>query len=265
MEINLLETVKEVEIVAKKAGAFILNQRKKFDESRIESKGLHDYVSYVDKESEQLIINGLATLIQGSGFIAEEGTTTYQSQLYNWIIDPLDGTTNFIHGLPPFCISIGLSYKNEVILGVIYEPNLDELFSATKNGGAFLNGKKIKVSNTKNLDNSLLATGFPYYDYSKLKEYMKVFEFCMQNTRGVRRLGSAAIDLAYVACGRMDGFFEYGLQSWDVAAGSIIVSEAGGIVTDFNGNNNSLFGKEILAFNPHIHQEFKSILNEYFK
>lgn len=264
MDLKLKNLCNEVENLAVVTGEYIINQRLVFDQNMVESKGMHDYVSYVDKESEKRIVNGLMNLLPEAGFIAEEGTSDKVGERFNWIIDPLDGSTNFIHGLPPYCISIGLQDKNEIILGVIYEPNLKETFYAIKDGGAFLNGKKIKVSAVKNLDNSLLATGFPYYDYSKLSNYMQLFEWCMINTRGVRRLGSAAIDLAYVACGRMDGFFEYGLHPWDVAAGSLIVKEAGGIVTDFQNNNNFIFGKEILAFSSSIHNDFAQILSNIF-
>lgn len=265
MPVNLPTLCSKVEMIARKAGQFLLDEQKKFKSEFVESKGLHDYVSYVDKASERLIVDELTKILPEAGFIAEEGTSDKKGDEYNWIIDPLDGTTNYIHGLPPFCISIGLKQNSEVILGVIYEPNLNEMFKATKGNGAFLNDNPIHVSKTKILDSSLLATGFPYYDYSKLKNYINLFEWCMVNTRGVRRLGSAAVDLAYVACGRMDGFYEYGLSPWDVAAGSIIVSEAGGLVTDFSGEQNHIFGKEILAFNPLIHNEFKSILNSFFK
>jgi myo-inositol-1(or 4)-monophosphatase len=176
----------------------------------------------------------------------------------------LDGTTNFIHGLAPFCTSIALKRNDEIILGVISEPNLKETFYAWVGSQAFLNGKPITVSDTDKLDNALLATGFPYYDYSRLENYMQVFEWCMRNSRGVRRLGSAAMDLAYVACGRMDGFYEYGLKPWDVAAGSFIVQQAGGKISDFSGDNNFLFGQEIIAFNGKLHDEFVEVMGSFF-
>ena len=155
--------------------------------------------------------------------------------------------------------------SDEVILGVIYEPNLDELFYSWDKAPAFLNGKEIIVSETSEIDNSLIATGFPYTDYERMESYMKLFDFCLHNTRGLRRLGSAAIDLAYVACGRFDGFYEYGLSPWDVAAGAFLVKQAGGKVTDFCGGKNYVFGKEIIAFNGKIHDEFQSITSNYFE
>ncbi|MBN2746883.1 MAG: inositol monophosphatase [Bacteroidales bacterium] len=265
MSINLESINSSVIQVCREAGEFIQSQRQQFEKSKIETKGLHDYVSYVDKTSEKMIVEKLKHCIPNAGFIAEEGTSNHISEDYNWIIDPLDGTTNFIHGLAPYCISIGLSYRNQMILGVIFEPNLNEMFTAIRGKGAYLNGKPIYVSDTPDLDNSLLATGFPYYDYHRLDEYMELFKWCMKNTRGVRRLGSAAIDLAYVACGRMEGFFEYGLKPWDVAAGALIVEEAGGKVSDFQGNDNYLFGKEILAFNKKTYHDFLKTMQLYFK
>ena len=163
-----------------------------------------------------------------------------------------------------YCVSIALLKNNELILGVIYEPNRDEVFYAWKNGGAYLNGKSISVSSTKNISNSLFATGFPYFDYEKIVAYLDVLKWLMTNSRGIRRMGSAAIDLAYVACGRFDAFYEYSLNSWDVAAGALIVQEAGGDVTDFNGNKNYLFGGEILASNLYINNEFLNKIKTTF-
>ena len=183
---------------------------------------------------------------------------------FNWIIDPLDGTTNFIHGVPVFCISIALQYKSEIILGVIYEINRDECFYSWKDDSAYLNNKIVQVSTNENLNHALLATGFPYYDYGKLDEYLKLFKYFMKNSRGVRRLGSAAADLAYVACGRFDGFYEYGLQPWDVAAGSFIVKQAGGMNSDFTGTDNFLFGKEIISANDKIYKRLAEVVLIHF-
>lgn len=246
-------------------GEFILSESVKIKNSDIEVKGIHDFVTYVDKSSEKQIIDSLLPLIQNAGFIAEENTLSTKGEEYNWIIDPLDGTTNFIHGVPCFAISIALMYKNELVLGVIYEINQKEMFYGWKNGGAYLNGKKISVSKSDNLDKSLLATGFPYYDYQYMNEYMDLFVYCMKNTRGLRRLGSAAVDLAYVACGRFEGFYEYGLRAWDVAAGAFLVSEAGGKVSDFSGKNDYIFGKEIIATNTPIFNEFLDVVKKHFK
>ena len=235
--------------IARKTGKYILRERLIFDDKAIESKGLHDLVSYVDKNAEKMIIEELQKLIPECGFIAEEGTNSQQSSEYNWIIDPLDGTTNFIHGIPFFAISIALMRFDELVLGVVLELGRGECFYAWKDGGSFLNGNKISVSNRNNIHEALLATGFPYADFSRIDNYMKILKWGMENSRGIRRLGSAATDLAYVACGRFDAFWEYNLKPWDVAAGALIVKEAGGIVTDFKGGNNYLFGGEILAAN----------------
>jgi len=235
--------------IARKIGKYILSERLIFDDKEIESKGLHDLVSYVDKNAEKMIIEELQKLIPESGFIAEEGTSSKKSTEHNWIIDPLDGTTNFIHGVPFFAISIALMHFDELVLGVVLELGRDECFYAWKDGGSFLNGNKISVSKRNNIHDALLATGFPYSDFSRVDEYMKILKWGMENSRGIRRLGSAATDLAYVACGRFDVFWEYNLKPWDVAAGAIIVKEAGGKVTDYAEGNNYLFGKEILATN----------------
>ena len=239
---------KQVCSLAEETGEFIQQQRKKITSSSIEVKSKNNFVTFVDKESEKRLVKGLQKILPEAGFITEEATIHTERKQYTWIIDPLDGTTNFIHGIPIYCISIGLyDSSNEGLIGIIYEPNSKELFYATKNGGAFLNGKKISVTKTKKLKDSLVITGFPTYDYSRMNEYIELFRHLMKHTHGLRRLGSAAVDLAWVACGRFDSFYEYSLNAWDVAAGALIVKEAGGKVSDFSGKNNFLFGKEITA------------------
>jgi myo-inositol-1(or 4)-monophosphatase len=265
MEINLQTLCQNVCSLTRKTGAFILNERKRFTSESIEIKGKNDFVSYVDKSSEKLLIEGLSGLLPGSGFIAEEGTSTLKGEIYNWIIDPLDGTTNFIHGIPCFAISIALMRNEKLVMGVIYEINLDECFYAWENSPAYLNDTPIQVSKNKTLSDTLIATGFPYYDYNRMNEYMEVFKDFMKATRGLRRLGSAATDLAYVACGRFDGFYEYSLQPWDVAAGAFLVQQAGGKVTDFRGENNFIFGKEIVAGNAVVFDEFLKAIQIHFK
>ncbi len=256
---------KQVVNLSKAVGHTIKSESKKFTESDIESKGLHDLVTYVDKQSEKIIVQELGVLLPEAGFIAEEDSTLKTKEKYNWVIDPLDGTTNFIHGLPPYAISIALLDGEEPIIGVIYEINLGECFYAWKGGPAYLNGKEIQVSKTMELNNSLIATGFPYYDYTKLPQYMNLLSDLMKSTRGIRRLGSAATDMAYVACGRFDVFYEYGLNSWDIAAGIIIVRQAGGIITDFQGGNDFLFGKEIIASNGTTHKEMANKIANFFQ
>jgi myo-inositol-1(or 4)-monophosphatase len=235
--------------IAHSAGIFMAGEREDFDSTKIENKGLHDLVSYVDRASEERIIGALKVLLPESGFIAEEGTCSKRGERYNWVIDPLDGTTNFIQGVPLYAVSIGLLDGDELVLGVVYEVGRDECFYAWKDGGAYLNGKPIRVSERNDIHDALLATGFPYSDFSRLDEYVEILKWSMTNARGIRRLGSAATDLAYVACGRFDAFWEYDLKPWDVAAGAVIVKEAGGVVTDYKGGNNYLFGKEIVASN----------------
>jgi myo-inositol-1(or 4)-monophosphatase len=265
MNINLQTLCQNVCLLANEVGIFIKSERVKFSIDKIEVKGKNDFVSYVDKTSEKLLVAKLSLLLPEAGFIAEEGTSTKKGDLYNWIIDPLDGTTNFIHGIPCFSISIALMRNQELVLGVIYEINFDECFYAWEGSNSFLNGKEINVSSTSKVSDSLLATGFPYYDYGRMDEYIELFKYFMKHTHGLRRLGSAATDLAYVACGRFDGFYEYSLQSWDVAAGAFIVQQAGGKVTDFKGGENYVFGKEIVAGNNAFFDEFLGTVKDHFK
>lgn len=260
--IDLEHLCKEVNSLAREVGAFIKLQKITIDD--IETKSKNSLVTYVDKTAEEMIVKKLAMLIPEAGFITEEETLVKKGEIYNWIIDPLDGTTNFIHSIPCFSISIALQRNNELVLGVIYEINLDEMFYAWEGSNAYLNGAVIKVSPTTLIQNSLVATGFPYYNYIKQKEYMMLFQDLMKTSRGLRRLGSAAVDLAYVACGRFDAFYEYSLNSWDVAAGAVIVKQAGGVVTDFSGNNNFLFGKELIATNNLIYGDFLKKVEIYF-
>jgi myo-inositol-1(or 4)-monophosphatase len=249
--------------IAHKAGDFIKIEKTKISSDKIELKGLHDFVTYVDKTSEKIIVEELLKLLPESGFITEEKTVDYKLNDHIWIIDPLDGTTNYIHGLSPFAVSIALYYNNEAVIGVVYEVSNNECFYTWKDAPAFMNGTKIHVSSAKTLSDSLIATGFPYYDYSRIKPFMKTLEYFFQKSHGIRRIGSAATDLVYVACGRFEAFYEYSLNSWDVAAGAFIVKHAGGIVCDFKGGNEFIFGKEIIATNTFVHQEFLGIINSF--
>jgi len=250
--------------LARETGKFIQSQKQSVLEKDIQTKGVHDFVTRVDKASESMIINELKKILPSSTFLAEESASDAKIEETTWIIDPLDGTTNFIHHLPLFTISIALMHKNELVIGVIYEPNLDECFYAWKDGGAWLNGTQISVSKTKTLHDSLLATGFPYYDYQHLDGFMEFLKYTIRETRGLRRLGSAALDMAWVACGRFDAFYEYGLRPWDVAAGACIVSEAGGRVTDFNNLPDCIFQKEIIASNNQVHDELVREMRKCF-
>jgi myo-inositol-1(or 4)-monophosphatase len=257
---NLATIEQNVLDVSREVGDFIHRESLNFDRDRIEQKdGFNNLVSYVDKESEKKLVSQLARILPGSGFIAEEGTATKGTNAYRWIIDPLDGTTNFTHGLPIFAISIALAKANKIVFGMVYEVNKKEAFYARAEGLAFCNGQPIRVSPLKTLNESLLATGFPYYHFEKRDAYLDIIKIFLDKTHGVRRLGSAATDLAYVACGRMEGFFEYNLNPWDVAAGAFIVQQAGGIVTDFKGGEDFLFGGELCAACA-VHPEMLAII-----
>lgn len=262
--IDLQELCVDAREVVAASVEFIREQSKTFNAATVENKGFNDLVSYVDKTSEQMLVAGLSALLPGCGFITEENTAGSSGERYRWIIDPLDGTTNFVHGVPCYCVSVGLADGDEMIMGIVHEVNLDECFYSWKGADAFMNGNKIQVSKRATLAQSLIVTGFPYTDFSRLEEYMQVFDFCMKNTHGIRRPGSAAADLAYVACGRFEAFFEYGLNSYDVAAGSFIVQQAGGKSTDFSGGNNPVFGKEIIATNSLVFEEFLEVVSGRF-
>lgn len=240
--------------ILNQTGDFIRRELGKVQNQAIETKSLNSLVSYVDKTAEEMLVEQLRVLTPGATFLTEEETIKNQSSDLRWIIDPLDGTTNFLHGVPLFAISVALEQNGELVLGLVQEVNRQENFYAWKDGGAYLNGQAIRVSQKKTLANSLLATGFPYYDFSRTTAYLKVLEGFMRGTRGLRRMGAAAIDLAFVACGRFDGFFEYGINTWDVAAGIVLIEEAGGKVTDFNLGDLHRSGQEVLASNGHLHE-----------
>ncbi len=260
---NLEYICKETCKIAKEAGAFIHEQKEKITDDVIEKKGFHDFVTYVDKTAEKMIVDSLRVLLPEAGYIAEEGTAIEKGDKYNWIIDPLDGTTNYIHGIPPHAVSIALMEDDKIVVGVVFEITQKECFYSYKGGEAFLNDKKISVSYADNINNSFIATGFPYYDYNKITPFLASLEFFMKNSHGVRRLGSAATDLAYVACGRFEAYYEYSLSPWDVAAGAFIVQQAGGKVCDFKGGDNYIFGKEIIATNKNVFKEFTDKVKEY--
>ncbi len=199
-------------------------QRKHF---KPEVKGKHNYVTHVDKMAEVKLVDGLSVILPESGFIAEEGTSKKVGEKYNWVIDPIDGTTNFIHGLFPFAISVALMQDNEVVIGVVYEFGLEECFYAWKGSDSYLNNHVISVSDVKRVNDSLIATGFPYTNFKYMDEFFNSLRYFMENSHGLRRLGSAATDIVYIACGRFDGFYEYGLHAWDVAAACFILERAG--------------------------------------
>lgn len=263
MEINLKELTNETIELSKSIGNWMKEQTA-VHELIVEIKSENNLVTYVDKESERRFADGLRELLPEAGFVAEEGTGERNATGLNWVIDPLDGTTNFVHGMPVWCTSIGLCDGTKPILGVIFDPNANECFSAYSGGGAALNGQLIHVSKINSLQQSLLATGFPYDDFGREEEYIQLFRKLIRGTRGLRRLGSAALDMAWTACGRLEGFYEYGLNPWDVAAGSIIVQEAGGMVTEFNGGDNFIFGEDLVCTNAIVHSEMLDVIKKFF-
>lgn len=262
---NYEEICKTTCSIAKEAGQFIREQQRKLTVEKIEAKGVHNYVTYVDKTAEKMIVDALIDIIPEAGFIVEEETISKTGDRFNWIIDPLDGTTNYIHGLSPFAVSIALKELDEIVVGVVYEVSLDECFYAWKESKAYLNGSEIQVSKTETVTESLIATGFPYHDYSLVPKFLETLDFFMRHSHGMRRLGSAATDMAYVACGRFEAFYEYGLNPWDVAAGAIIIERAGGKVTDFKGGNNYIFGQQLVSTNNFVHKEFSGIIEKMMK
>lgn len=245
--------------------AYIKSNIGTVQENQIEFKSFNSLVSHIDKTAENLLKTELLKILPNSGFIAEESEAENIENDYVWIIDPLDGTTNFLHQLPFFAISVGLRYKDEIVVGIVYDIVHEELFYAWKNGGAYMNGTSIKVSDRPSLDQCLAATGFPYYNFDWMEAYLRCFRYFMHNTRGVRRIGSAALDLAYVACGRFDFYFEYSLQSWDMAGGILLVSEAGGMVTDIKGGKEELTNGSVIASNPHVFQAVLEIIQPEFR
>lgn len=264
-KLNFEELTLKVCEIAKHTGKFIRENLYKIEIDDIRFKGQNSLVSYVDQEAERKIVSRLKELLPNAGFLTEEDTIDQnEDKDYAWIVDPLDGTTNFLHKIPVFAVSIALRHDDKMILGVVYNVMMDECFYAWSGGGAFLNGEKIQISSNNDFSESLIATGFPYYDFEYLEQYLSTFKELLSDTRGVRRLGAAAVDLAYVACGRFDGFFEYSLHIWDIAAGVLLVKEAGGIVTDFEGGDDHLTGSEIIATNPHIYGKLKKIISRQF-
>ena len=255
MSHNLPKLLESVIEISREVGQFLKNEQSKIRKSEIEFKGRsNDLVSRADKEAEQMFVGLLSELLPGAGFIAEEGTSTKIGEIYNWIIDPLDGTTNYLYGIPCYCTSVALQKDGELILGVIYDPSMDECFAAEKGKGAFLNGEPIRVSDQENLEESLIVMGFPYDNRGRQRDYIEILLAINTDSRGMRRLGSAALDMAYVACGRFEAFYEYGLSDWDVAAGAVIIREAGGVVTGFKNEVDFLECQTLVGANRGLHE-----------
>jgi len=239
---------------ARSAGNVIIRNLGKLDSLTVHSKSRNDFVSEVDTQAEQEIIHTLRKAFPDHGILAEE-SGHHDGDDYQWIIDPLDGTTNFLHGFPQFAVSIALRHKGRLEQGVIYDPLRQELFTATRGAGAMLNDRRIRVTNRKQLDGALLGTGFPFKSQQHLDAYLDMFRALFPRTAGIRRAGSAALDLAYVASGRLDGFWEIGLSVWDMAAGILLIQEAGGLCSDFTGGHDFLSNGNLVTANPKLFAE----------
>jgi len=232
---------------ARDAGNIILRSIDKLDRIKIEVKAQNDFVTQVDRKAEAVIIEAIHKAYPNHGILAEESGTYNEDSEYKWIIDPLDGTTNFLHGFPQYAVSIGLQHKGRMEVAVVFDPIKNELFTAARGEGAQLNGKRIRATEHKGIKGSLLGTGFPFKHPQHLDTFVETFKAVHPQAAGIRRAGSAALDLAYVAAGRLDGFWEIGLSPWDMAAGVLLVREAGGIVTDFSGDGNYLQTGNVVA------------------
>jgi myo-inositol-1(or 4)-monophosphatase len=250
---------------ARTAGSIINRAALDLEVLKIGSKGPNDYVSEVDRAAEEAIINTVLEAYPGHGILAEESGRAHGAKHsdYVWIIDPLDGTTNFLHGFPVYAVSIALAYRGQVQQAVVYDPTRNDLFYASKGRGAFLNDRRLRVSKRTRLSDSLIGTGFPFRKGDNFKRYVKMFEELMASCAGLRRPGAAALDLCYVAAGYYDGFFETGLNPWDAAAGALIITEAGGLVGNFTGESDFLYQREIVAGNPKVYGQMVQILAPY--
>lgn len=256
-------------VKAARRGAAIIN-RASFDLDRVKvtEKNPNDFVTEVDEAAEQAIIEVLKTAYPDHAILAEESGASANLHDDNenvWIIDPLDGTTNFIHGFPQYCVSIALQQRGQITQAVVYDPTRNDLFTATKGAGAYLNEKRIRVTKRDKINDALIGTGFPFRPTDDIDQYLKMFKIMSQSCAGLRRPGSAALDLAYVAAGRLDGFFEKGLKPWDLAAGSLLITESGGIVGTFEGESDYLYKGDILAGTPKVFAQMVSLLSPFAK
>jgi myo-inositol-1(or 4)-monophosphatase len=245
---------------ARKAGAIINRASFDIDKLTVRRKQQNDFVSEVDHAAEDAVISVLKDAYPDHGFYGEEGGYRDKDAEYLWIIDPLDGTTNFLHGNPQYCVSIGLQHKGAITQAVVFDPNRNELFTASKGAGAYLNDRRIRVSKVDKLEDTLIGTGFPFREVVNLDEYLRMLKNVMKISSGVRRPGAAALDLAWVAAGRLDGFWELGLSPWDMAAGSLLVREAGGLVGDLDGEDKFLESGRVVAANGKIFGAFLKLL-----
>ncbi|MFN0276487.1 MAG: inositol monophosphatase family protein [Chitinophagales bacterium] len=240
--------------VIKEVGQYIRHERRKLQSIHIESKGIRDFVTEVDKTSEQALAEKLHSIFPEAGFITEEKTVAQTEKEFRWVIDPLDGTMNYIHGIPIYSISVALMHHHEIILGIVYEINNDEVFFTWKGTVSYMNGNAIHISTCRKIQDALIVTGFPYTRTDRIEGITKTLAYFLEHCRDIRRIGSAAVDLCYVACGRIDAYYEGYLNIWDIAAGILIVKNAGGVATDFDGREDYASGN-ILACNKTLHPE----------
>ncbi|MBK9338135.1 MAG: inositol monophosphatase [Lewinellaceae bacterium] len=246
--------------------AFLRQESTRVQPGQIEEKHLNGLVSYVDRTAEEMLVERLGKLLPEASFITEEETVEqHRTADLCWIIDPLDGTTNYLYGLPHYSISVALRSGGDLLSGIVHHVPNNELFCAWRNGGAWCNNEPIHVSQRQTMRQALVATGFPYHNFSRVDAWFRVLRTLLAEGRAVRRYGSAALDLAYVACGRFDIFFEYGLSSWDVAGGALLVQEAGGRISDFRGGNDFVSGGEMLACNTAVFGDMLALVQEAFE
>lgn len=250
---------------ARRAGQIINRAALDIEKLQVARKGQSDFVTQVDRATEDAIKEILAEAYPSHGILAEESGATAPEAEFQWIIDPLDGTTNFIHGFPQYAISIALAQNGQLAHGVVYDPMRNEIFTASKGSGAYLNDRRIRVSRCDRLNDALIGTGFPYRVFDRVDNYMGAFRELTEKTAGMRRPGAASLDLAYVACGRLDGFWEFGLAPWDMAAGALMILEAGGFVTDLHGDSGFLKTGDVVAGNPKVHTPLLQIVQKHLK
>ena len=262
MSEQLVETAVEC---VRQAGAVLLDYHRKLGTLQIEAKGRFDYVTEADLAAQAAIVNLIRSRHPDHEVLAEEDQSISGQNVSRWLVDPLDGTTNFIHGFPVFAVSVALEYRDSIVLGAVYDPCRQELFLAEKGRGASLNGQSIQVSSRRTQDEALVATAFPWRQRALLSHYLEAFTRVFTKVSDIRRGGSAALDLAYVACGRCEGFWEVGLSPWDIAAGHLLVKEAGGHISDFTGGENHIWIGDVVAGNPSIHAFLLGIIQEVFR
>ena len=259
---TLITLVTKAKLVVAQAADFIRQHRDQVNSDQVIEKGTNSLVSYVDQQSEEILVKGLSAILPEAGFITEEGMVEQSQKKLTWIIDPLDGTTNFLHGFPQYAVSIALMMHDKLEVAVIYDPLRQELFSATRGAGAHLNNRRIRVSATAKLDQAFIATGFPAKNHSLYTEHHRAFNTVFASCHDIRCAGSAALDLAYVACGRLDGSWESGLQPWDIAAGALLITEAGGTITAYDGSDDYMESGNVVASSFKLHPILRDMIQK---